>query len=113
MADGGQLRVIDCRSGRVVSRAGLEPAGAWKTERTPAGLLFWTVPRVSATEPPPRAGRLVVMPHGDGGPSGPSFTFERFGARGRVALVPDGVLVVTGEDVRLYRSGTGAEKGAK
>ncbi len=112
VADRDELRMIDCRTGQVVQRTGLEPAPAWRVERTSGGLVLWTVPRVSATEPPPRAGQVVVLPGSHEGLMGSRLKFERFGPRGQVVLVRNGVVVVTGEDVRSYR-GAGAAKGAK
>ncbi|HEY1375991.1 MAG TPA: PQQ-binding-like beta-propeller repeat protein, partial [Gemmataceae bacterium] len=60
VADGGELRTIDCRHDQVVRRQKLEPAARWRVELADGGLLLWSAPVVSPFEPPV-PGRVSII----------------------------------------------------
>src|SRR2546423_1539004 len=112
VAAGGELRAIDCRTNRVVSRLSLESAPRWDVERVGSGLVLWTVPVVAATEPPPRQGVLRLIPRdGRRVPDDRGrLVFPHFGPRGAVRVRGAEVVVAAAGEVRGYR---GAKRDTK
>ncbi len=61
VATGGELRTFDGRLNRIVERQRLPKSAHWRIEAEADGLLIWTVPVVSATEPPPKSGHVLLV----------------------------------------------------
>ena len=60
VAADGELKAIDCHSGRLLSRRKLEPAERWRVESAGDGLLLWTPPAASSREAP-RPGQVCSV----------------------------------------------------
>jgi outer membrane protein assembly factor BamB len=108
VATDGELRTIDFQQDRVIARRKLATTGRLYVEPVADGLLLWTMPAASPTEPPVRAGSLVFVNRSEPERQRADFSSLALGlgpgnCLRDVRIVGDQVLVTSAGEIRGYR----------